>query len=183
LTEVETVISELKSSSRRREEESQRITDEVRGLKDLIPKAMDGQKESTDSRLRELNAELKSLKMLMGQRMNPPSTSAPTPTSFTRNPATSSSSGSIPAMTSNVNTTTSNSNPTSDSTVPKPASVSTAAGTEAVASLQGRSGSPFSAGIPSGRAAIPAWQMAAANKSSSAPTENVTGSQEASGSS
>jgi peroxin-14 len=184
LTEVETVISELKNSSRRREEESQRITDEVRGLKDLIPKAMDGQKESTDSRLRELNTELKSLKMLMGQRMNPPSTSTPTPTSFTRNPATSPGSGSTPAITPTANTTTNNSNTSVDSsTAPKPASVSSTAGTEAVASLQGRSGSPFSAGIPSGRAAIPAWQMAAANKSTSTPTENGTVSQEASGTS
>lgn len=47
---------------------------------------------------------------------------------------------------------------------PKPASVSNAKGTEATASITGRSASPFSAGIPSGRASIPAWQMAAAKK-------------------
>jgi peroxin-14 len=71
LTEVEGVISELKTASRRREEESRRVGDEVRGLKDLIPKAMEGQKETTDARLRELNSELKSLKTLMGHRMTP----------------------------------------------------------------------------------------------------------------
>jgi peroxin-14 len=73
---VENVISELKTASKRREDESRRISDEVRGLKDLIPKAMEGQKETTDSRLRELNTELKSLKTLMGQRMNPGATTS-----------------------------------------------------------------------------------------------------------
>jgi len=55
--------------------------------------------------------------------------------------------------------------------VPKPASISNGSGTEAIASLQARNASSFSAGVPSGssgRAAIPAWQMAAANKSSTA---------------
>jgi peroxin-14 len=179
LLEVETVISELKTSSRRREEDSQRITDEVRGLKDLIPKAMEGQKESTDSRLRELNAELKSLKMLMGQRMNPPA-APPTSSSssFARSLGTPSSTGSAPPSSAGPATGPASSSAT-ETTAPKPATVSGASGAvEAAASLSSmRSASPFAATIPQGRSAIPAWQMAAANKSSSStpPAESSSG--------
>jgi len=165
LTEVESVISELKTASKRREEESRRISDEVRGLKDLIPKAMEGQKETTDSRLRELNTELKSLKTLMGQRMNPGAT-----TSTNQYGRTSGIGSSTPAATPSTNI---NGGSSADTTTPKPASVSNGTGTEAVASLQSRSSTPFNTGAPAGRAAIPAWQMAAANKSSS--SVNTTG--------
>jgi peroxin-14 len=167
LTEVENVISELKSVSRRREEESRRIGDEVRGLKDLIPKAMEGQKETTDNRLRELNTELKSLKTLMGQRMNPaPSTST---SSFVR-PASATSASSV------TNTPGSNINgsSTSESAAPKPASVNNASGTEAIASLQARSSSPFNTGAPTGKAAIPSWQMAAAKSSTPVSSPETT---------
>ncbi|KAA8566776.1 hypothetical protein MFRU_054g00350 [Monilinia fructicola] len=181
LTEVETVINELKSASRRRDEESRRIGDEVRGLKDLIPRAMEGQKEATDNRLKELAVELKSLKTLMGQRMNPSSSMNP------YNRVQSSAVPSSPAPISSI-ATPNNSTPAGDSptenTTPRPASVSTSSGTEAVASLQGRSASPFNTGAPAGGVKIPAWQMAAANKStSSIPTTTTTnGTPEASGS-
>jgi len=173
LSEVETVINELKTASHRREEESRRINDEVRGLKDLIPKAMDGQKESTENRLKELNTELKSLKTLMGQRMNSPATASAS--QYTRS--------STPAVTPSSGNAATNGGSSPDTTAPKAASVSSGAGVESTASLQGRSSSPFSTGTPSGRAAIPSWQMAAANKSSSAvnTTGVSNGSQEAGG--
>ncbi len=153
LTEVEAVIGELKTASRRREDDSRRISDEVRGLKDLIPRALDGQKESTDTRLRELNTELKSLKTLMGQRMNPGASSTG---SFGRTAGIGSSTpigtGSSPSINGNTTTTT-------EAVTPKPASVTNVAGTESTASLQGRSSSPFGTGAPAGRAAIPSWQL------------------------
>lgn len=176
LTEVEGVISDLKTASRRREEESRRINDEVRGLKDLIPKAMDGQKETTDTRLRELNAELKSLKTLMGQRMNPaaPSNS----TSYGRPTGNGAYTPSAPT-TSNTNGTAS-----SETVTPRPASVTNGAGNDTVASIQGRTSSPFNTGAP-GKAAIPAWQMAAskAPAATSVATGSGGSSQEASGAS
>ncbi|KAF4629470.1 hypothetical protein G7Y89_g8673 [Cudoniella acicularis] len=163
LTEVESVISELKTASRRREEESRRISDEVRGLKDLIPKAMEGQKETTDTRLRELNTELKSLKTLMGQRLNPPA--SPSTSTYGR-PGVGTSTPAITPNTNNYNGTAATENSNA-----KPVSVSSGNGTEAVAALQNRSASPFGSGFgtsaPAGKAAIPAWQMAAGNKSSS----------------
>ena len=69
LGEVESVLTSLKESSKRQGDDNRRIEDDVRGLRDLIPKAMDAQKESTDNRLRELSTELKSLKTLVGNRM------------------------------------------------------------------------------------------------------------------
>ncbi|KAG4437184.1 hypothetical protein IFR05_007340 [Cadophora sp. M221] len=176
LTEVETVISELKTASKRREEESRRISDEVRGLKDLIPRAMEGQKETTDTRLRELNTELKSLKTLIGQRMNPTSSTS-TSNSYGR----SSGMGTSSAPTQTASST--NGPSSTEVVTPKPASVGNGTGTESIASVQnsvqGRS-SPFNTGAPAGKAAIPAWQMAAANKSNNSAAGS--GSQEASGS-
>ncbi|TGO14797.1 hypothetical protein BTUL_0048g00360 [Botrytis tulipae] len=191
LTEVETVINELKSASRRRDEESRRMGDEVRGLKDLIPRAMEGQKEVTDNRLKELAVEMKSLKTLMGQRMNPTSAINPTSNVTPYNRVQSSALPSTPSPITSI-TTPSNSTPAVDSptetTTPRPASVGTSSGTEAVASVQGRNVTPFnfSTGAPAGGAKIPAWQMAAATKStSSIPTTTTTaanGTPEASGS-
>ena len=179
LTEAESVISELKTASRRREDESRRISDEVRGLKDLIPKAMEGQKETTDNRLKELTTELKSLKTLMGQRMNPPAPASSL--SYVRPGASGTSTPSAVSNASNVNGTSSTGASSTEPIAPKPASVNSPAGTEAVASLQGRAASPFNTGAPAGRAAIPAWQMAAANKSTSSVNAPGNASQEPSG--
>lgn len=179
LTEVENVISELKISSRRREEESRRISDEVRGLKDLIPKAMEGQKENTDSRLKELNTELKSLKTLMGQRMNP--ATQPSSHSYGRPSAVGTS---IPAGTPGATPGLSNINQSSssESAAPKPATVSNGTEIESTASTVGRTVGSFGTGAPAGRAAIPAWQMVAANKStSSVDTAGTSGTQDANG--
>lgn len=175
LAEVESVLADLKTSSRRREDESRRITDEVRGLKDLIPKAIDGQKESADARLQELNAELKSLKKLMGQRMNPTSSTPSIPqSSHSRAPST-------PAVPQASTPAPATQTPASATLAPvdgpKPASVSNGKGTEASASIAGRSASPFNAGVPSGRASIPAWQMAAAKKAE-APAPAATETQD-----
>ncbi len=162
LADVESVLSGLKESSRKQNDDNRRIEDDVRGLRDLIPKALDSQKESTDNRLRELSTELKSLKTLIGNRMNagaaqPASTPAPyygmgqaqahVPTVNVNG----TSSASTPATQSTQQT-----NGTSSTTVP-----SSAATTE-------RSTSPSYGRIPGGRAAIPAWQMAAQKKTEEA---------------
>lgn len=69
LQEVESVVDELKASSRRREEDGKRMQDEVRDLKHLIPKALEGWKNAGDNKLQELGNELKGLKTLVGNRM------------------------------------------------------------------------------------------------------------------
>jgi len=68
LEEVESVVQDLKNAGKRREDESKRVGDEVRGLRDLIPKALEGQKESQKKALEDLQTELKSLKQLVVNR-------------------------------------------------------------------------------------------------------------------
>lgn len=179
LTEVETVIQELKSASRRREEEHYRINMEVKGLKDLIPKAMDTQKENLDKRLVELNEELKSLKKLMGQRMAP-ATGNPVssmPHQYGRagsaQPSGNSTSGVSNASGPSIAGIGSTMGMQSVSGASDNAASKTAAGSEAGTPTASRTSTPFTAGIPAGRAAIPAWQMAAANKTSTPPAPSV----------
>jgi peroxin-14 len=181
LGEVESVLTSLKESSKRQGDDNRRIEDDVRGLRDLIPKAMDAQKESTDNRLRELSTELKSLKTLVGNRMGagtarPPATTpsyygqnqnqnqfqspAPIPsvngTSGTSTPAPQPASTPAPTeQTSGTSTTEVQGGSTTGST-----STSTPTAEKAASSSYGR--------LAGGRAAIPAWQMAAQKKSEEA---------------
>ncbi|CAK7271051.1 peroxisomal membrane protein pex14 [Sporothrix epigloea] len=176
LSNLESVIIELKSASKRREEDTERLRDDVRGLKDALPKALDTQREVTDGRLREVNTELKSLKTLISQRMV--SSSSPLP-------------GNV--STTNGNSTGLSNNMRATSTVPNTSSVPSAAsveseGSEAHASkplaatvetiptttnsFGNNSNSKLYNGIPAGglasnngtsaasRVSIPAWQRA-----------------------
>lgn len=154
LSELETVITDLKSSNRRREDDAQRLREEVQALKDAIPKAMNNQKDLTDNRLREINTELTSLKTLVSQRMSPATAGA----TIGRSATPASDSGAT-------------SNEAAGSETPKSTPLSTSFGRA----------SGLSNGSSSGKASIPAWQMAMANKnteaaSSASATEGEAGS-------
>ncbi|KAF1836988.1 hypothetical protein BDW02DRAFT_587040 [Decorospora gaudefroyi] len=173
LGEVESVLASLKKSSKKQGDDNRRIEDDVRGLRDLIPKALDAQKEATDNRLKELSTELKSLKTLIGNRMGSGSaTPRPASTSSayygagqsqtaaqtsnvnsTSNPPTSST----PAPSEQTNDTSTSESQSSSSATPPPTST---------ASSEKPAASPYSR--PTGRAAIPAWQMAAAKNAEEA---------------
>lgn len=115
----------------------------------------------------------------MGQRMNPTTSTNTNTSSYGRPSGLGASSAPSPSS----STPAINAAATSDAATPKPASVSNGAGTESVASLQGRSASPFNTGAPAGRAAIPSWQLAAAKNTSVANTTSAgSDAQEASGS-
>jgi peroxin-14 len=173
LGEVESVLTSLKESSKRQGDDNRRIEDDVRGLRDLIPKALDSQKKSTDERLKELSTELKSLKTLIGNRMG---AAAPPP----RPQSTSGYYGQGQSQTPNTNGTpaASASTPQSSST---PAPIEQANGTSATETQTSGNATPAPTPSPAtekplpaygrpspGRAAIPAWQMAAAKKSEEA---------------
>jgi peroxin-14 len=177
LGEVESVLTSLKESSKRQGDDNRRIEDDVRGLRDLIPKAMDAQKESTDARLKELSTELKSLKTLVGNRMSagPARSAAPTPSYYGQNQSQS------PAATSNINGTSGTSTPAPQaSSTPAPSeqtngtSTTEAQGSSSTTSTPAPTFTPDKAAASSygratgGRAAIPAWQMAAQKKSEEA---------------
>ncbi|KAI8937225.1 hypothetical protein NX059_006434 [Plenodomus lindquistii] len=178
LGEVESVLASLKESSKRQGDDNRRIEDDVRGLRDLIPKALDAQKESTDTRLKELSTELKSLKTLIGNRMG----------SGTARPASSAASSYYGAGQAQSQASTSNMNGVSSSSTPAPqsssistpseqtngtnnsesqASGSTATTSTSAPAAEKPATAPYSR-LPTGRAAIPAWQMAAAKKNEEA---------------
>ncbi|OAA51007.1 Peroxisome membrane anchor protein Pex14p [Beauveria brongniartii RCEF 3172] len=164
LAELETVMQDLKTANRRRDDDAQRIREDIQGLKDAIPKAMENQKTQADNRLYEINTELTSLKTLVSQRMTPGGSSA---SGFSRPGATS-----TPAA----------------ATTPKPATVSdpatisteTASIEKAVEPAKAAdpprnsSQTPFNKG--SGKASIPAWQMAMANKNGVGSSSTASGS-------
>lgn len=158
LKDVENLVTDLKSSSRRRDDETRRISDEVKSLKDAIPKALEGAREGNENRLKELGTELKSLKTLLGNRLggsgatpvagrtigSTPIPSIPRPASE-ETPATSAP----PAATNSLAATVT---PAEQEPTPAAAPVSTSQSPNPLSQL-GRS------------ASIPAWQMAAANRS------------------
>lgn len=170
------MITDLKTASRRREDEGRRISEEVSTLKGLIPKALEGQKDLTDGRLKELGSELKSLKTLIGNRMggtvNAPAASArnygalgskavngsgsTTPRESTTH-TSSGGSGDSGQTASNG----SSENQIAPSSIPAP-----------VSSAPSREGTN-TFGSSGGRAVIPAWQMAASTKAKSVPSGNT----------
>ncbi|KAJ4378055.1 peroxisomal membrane protein pex14 [Neocucurbitaria cava] len=172
LGEVESVLASLKESSKRQGDDNRRIEDDVRGLRDLIPKALDAQKESTDNRLRELSTELKSLKTLVGNRMGSGTARPPTATPSYYGAGQSQS----PAPTPNVNGTPAASTPAPQPTsTPAPSeqtngtSINDAQGSSSASTPSTEKPAPSSfRGLPGGRAAIPAWQMAAQKKTEEA---------------
>ncbi|KAF5662056.1 PER10-like protein [Fusarium heterosporum] len=175
IADLETVMTDLKAANRRREDDATRIRDEVQSLKDALPKALENQKSLADSRLREINTELTSLKTLVSQRMTANNTtSGSSSMNYTRNAggnatgsnnATGSAapaSTSTPAVKTNGDKTgveTSTSTPAAE--VPKPTFPS--------APQLNRSSSPLA--NMTGKKSIPAWQMAMANQNDTSSTQ------------
>jgi peroxin-14 len=164
LSEVESVIGQLKDASRRRDDEGRRLNDEIRGLKDMIPAAMEAQKKSADQRLTDLATEMKSLKTLINNRMSAPAPApaprSPNPSAPTFNPTTGSgTAGASAASAPESSTAESTSLPTTEtkSSVPDRSSTS----------------SPYGRSM-NGRATIPAWQLAANKKNQEAKEKSGT---------
>lgn len=160
LRDVDSVIEDLKAANAKRETENRIIADQVRGLKDLVPKSLEGWKANGDARLEELGQEIQSLKKLLENRVGR-SAGASTPTA-SRGPPPQSTIGveksrdhgnnfgsSNGTSTLNMEAAEKPSTPAPGVTVPK------------------RDSSSPKRSFPGNdrRAAIPAWQMAAAGKS------------------
>lgn len=166
---MESVISDLKSSNKRREDEAQRVRDDVINLKSSIPKALDAQKNLADTRLQEVNAELKSLKAIISQRMQQPNAVSTLPSrssASAQTPASASVSASSPAAYENGTNGSTNGHAKTDET-PKASN----GGSYADATANGRS-SPFSSGISPATVKIPEWQRAMASKKSNSALGN-----------
>jgi peroxin-14 len=186
LEELESVLSSLKESEKKRDDESKRNADEIRGLRELIPKAMEGQKDATDARLKNLGEELKSLSKLISNRVGTPTpVAAPSPT--TAAPSAGRTLSSYQANGTSTSTSTETAPSTngqvlgSSTTQSQPEASSTPAFSPAEAPASGsasasRSGTPTSRfGSGGGKAAIPAWQMAAAKKAEEKKDTSASG--------
>ena len=168
LKDVDSVIEDLKAANSRREAESRIIADQVQGLKELVPKALEGWKASEDKKLEDLSFEVQSLKKLLENKVGR-SGGASTPTGrgypppmMNGNDKSRDNVSGIPSI--NNGAATANLEPTSSSTVPAPG-----------VTVPKRDGSTPSnaAGRGDSRAKIPAWQMAASGKSGTAsPSTN-----------
>lgn len=170
ISELETIMSDLKTANRRREDDAQRIRDEVQALKDAIPQALNNQKDQTDNRLREINTELTSLKTLVSQRMTsaPPSTNPLRPGS-----AYGASFGASSTVASNT---------AGGEAAAKPVSSTPTTPAAEAPKPQTPSFGRTLNGNTSGKASIPAWQMALANQKEeeAVPTTEATKEGEAS---
>lgn len=176
LKDVENLVADLKNASRRRDDETRRISDEVKSLKEAIPKALEGAREGNENRLKELGNELKSLKVLLGNRLGGSgaaptvgrtlsSSTIPTP-SVTPQPAPEPTPASIPATNGLQATVT----PAEQEPQPVAAPTPAPAADSPLAKL-GRS------------ASIPAWQMAASGRSKSSSQSSPTPADKPAGSS
>lgn len=170
LTEVESVITHMKEATRRRDDEVRRTNDEVRSLRDLIPKAIKAQEESSDTRLKELAKEMQSLKTLISNRVNPGRASQPqqpqVSTSFDGQQNGNVNGSAVPAATPAASTftpstTTNGGNAELEQSSTLPASQTPSRSATA---------SPYSARL-NGRAKIPAWQMAASKQNDETPQD------------
>ncbi|KAI0112466.1 peroxisomal membrane anchor protein conserved region-domain-containing protein [Nemania sp. FL0031] len=170
LEDLETFVRESKSASRRQEDETERLRDDIKSINASIPKSMAANKDFTDSRLKDITNEVKSLKSLISQRLNsaPTPTPSPLPRSAPTNngwqpPSTNGASASpvttpvVGAETNgNVNGGSSSAQEENKTSVSTP----TPNKQDYMTSLGGRS-SPFGSGAPAVKASIPSWQMAA----------------------
>ncbi|KAI1380335.1 peroxisomal membrane anchor protein conserved region-domain-containing protein [Hypoxylon crocopeplum] len=190
LEELESFMKDTKSAGRRHEDETERLREEMKGLKGVIPKSMAANKEFTDNRLKEITNEVKSLRSLIGQRMNNSnnnSSPAPTPTPVQQPPPSiniGGANGFLRPTSGNVigaPTASGASSPGIDvvakeisdakqavrdeNSSPPGVGSSSSSRQDYLSALGGRS-SPFGSGSGSGsgapRASIPAWQLAAA---------------------
>ena len=145
------MIEDLKAANTRREAESRIIAEQVTGLKDMVPKALEGWKASGDAKLEELGQEVQSLKKLLENRVGRPS-GAPIPTGKGNSNSNEKSKENLSASNlTNSGTTTPNAESASGTSAPAPG-----------VTTPKRESTPMRGFERSDRRAIPAWQMAAA---------------------
>jgi peroxin-14 len=165
LSEVEAVVTRLKEANEEREREAKNMARELGEVREAIPKALERERKNADERLSELTTEMKSLKTLVSNRMQaPPSAAQPQQpvqhqmyrghtASHTAQPSTVNGSHDIPAATA-------------------PETNGTLAETEKPASVlpeRSMSGSPYGRTLGgTGKAQIPAWQLAAKKRTEEA---------------
>ena len=160
---IDSIVEDLKAANLRREAESKVIADQVQGLKELVPKALQGWKASGDAKMEELSLEVQSLKRLLENKVGRSGgSSAPAGRGHALPAANgnekSSDNFSMLSAASNGTTSANKESPGAPST-PAPGITSPKQDSQAPSNNLERGDR---------RAAIPAWQMAAAKKNGTA---------------
>jgi peroxin-14 len=163
ISDIESIISELKSANAKREDDSRRMENEIRTMKDSLPRSIDNVRDANDRQLKELSAELGSLKLLMNNRLgggssslaNIAKTQPANISSVSANSTVTPSAEVAPGSSGNV---------TGVNGPGKAPSFNMPTSSASSASVPSRPAASTSFGSGSGKAAIPAWQMAAQNK-------------------
>jgi len=160
LADLDNVIGELKRAHDQREDDARKLRDDMRGLQAQLPRLLEAQKESNEARMREVTGELRSLRTLLGQRMNPSNHLRP-------------SSGNAPAAGSRAGTPVAEGE---ENTIPN-----AAAGEHHkyfAPAQQAQAGRGAASYIGSGMsAAIPAWQRATQTTAPQGATTQATAGQ------
>lgn len=176
LEELESFMRDSKSASRRHEDETERLREEMKGLKGVIPKSMSANKEFTDNRLKEITNEVKSLRALIGQRMNNTTATPPSSIAVPPPPAISSNGFLMPlGSTMGMPTASAVSTPGIDMMAKEIGDAKQAVRDESsppqsssskqdYLSALGSRSSPFGSGMPAQKASIPAWQLVASGR-------------------
>jgi peroxin-14 len=171
LADLESFVRDTKSASMRQDDETDRLRTEMKSLKDVIPRTLNANKEFADGRLREIANEVKSLKALIGQRMSSSTPSLAAGISSTSNsylkPASSGSSTAAAPPSPSVQDASADATANTPQTNGEGPTSVQGSKQDYISSLGGRS-SPFGASSTGAKAAIPAWQLAMANKSAGA---------------
>lgn len=163
ITDIESIISELKNANAKREDDARRMEAEIKAMKESLPRSIDNVRDASDRQLKELSNELGSLKLLMGNRIGG-SAGGMSGIPKTQPANISSVSNSVAQNTAPETAPGSSSNVTGVNGVGKAPSFTmpTSPITQSSTTPRPPSASAFSSS--SNKAAIPAWQMAAQNK-------------------
>ncbi|RMD40300.1 hypothetical protein DV735_g4832, partial [Chaetothyriales sp. CBS 134920] len=166
IAEIESIASELRTATQRRQDEARRMESEINTMKDSLPRSIDNVRDASERQLKELSAELSSLKLLMSNRLA--SSSSPMASIPKTQPANISSVSAQPAAPVAVPSAAAASSeaapPVTNTAASLPGvnGVATAApsvASAAVVTPRPLSSAPF--GGSAAKASIPAWQMAA----------------------
>ncbi|EMC92796.1 hypothetical protein BAUCODRAFT_37713 [Baudoinia panamericana UAMH 10762] len=169
LSEVEAVLSKMKEANEARELEARSMARELLEVKDQIPKAIEREKKGTEEKLESLVGEMRSLKTLVANRMQQPSTQHQSYSGLSRGQQRPSSgvngvdgSSSSPAPETNGHADGANSSDGEKANAASPSTLPDRSGTN----------SPFGRMLGGGKAQIPAWQLAAKKRNEEAKAES-----------